>query len=116
MVDYQVDETVPSLIIRYKSRKDAELAFAQGKSFSAAANLEVQWHLPPGSAPKVKEGDELQSGDAAGGDGMVGSPSAEEEEDDENEVHSRVKTDKVDPFNSFLYLFFSLSSRVLTIC
>jgi len=85
-VDYQVDETVPTLTIRYKSRKDAELALSHGKSFPGAPNLEVQWHIPPGAGAKIKEDDDLQGGMVVGGDEMGGSASADEDEEEENEV------------------------------
>lgn len=81
VVDYQFDESVPALAIRYKSRKDAELALGQGKMFTETPLL-VAWDsvVSPSTNRKVKEGsmdDRIEQD--------VGSASAEEDED-ENEV------------------------------
>ena len=96
MVDYQVDEIVPSLTVRYKSRKDAEMALSQGKVNFSDAALHVVWHLPAKTGllthqASLKEGDhdlltslgvsdELGHGDAAL------SADENEEEDEDNQV------------------------------
>ena len=73
------------MTIRYKSRKDAEMALAQGRSFSGA-NLTVSWHMPPGSVPKVKDHVIAEEDDVQAITRNEGSASAEEDDDDENEV------------------------------
>lgn len=85
VVDYNVDEDYPALTIRYKSRKDAEMALAQGRSFTGAS-LSVSWHMPPGSVPKVKDHVAAEEEDEHSAGRIEGSASAEEDEEDENEV------------------------------
>ncbi|XP_032788701.2 RNA-binding protein 26 [Daphnia magna] len=84
VVDYHVDEDYPALTIRYKSRKDAEMALAQGRSFTGA-NLSVSWHMPPGSVPKVKDHVAAEEEDEHSGNRIEGSASAEEDDEEENE-------------------------------
>ena len=84
-MDYTVDEDYPALTIRYKSRKDAEMALSQGRSFTGAS-LSVSWHMPPGSVPKVKDLVAAEEEDEHSVNRIEGSASAEEDEDDENEV------------------------------
>lgn len=83
MVDYQVDEIVASLIIRYKSRKDAEVALLQGRNFTGS-NLNVDWHLPPNANQKTKN--TASDDDDTNIVRNEGAGSAEEEEEEENEV------------------------------
>lgn len=82
-MDYQVDDTVPSLIIRFKSRKDAEVALLQGRNFTGTS-LSVDWHLPPDANQKSNSAASLD-GDEANIAQNEGIGSAEEEEE-ENEV------------------------------
>lgn len=80
------DEDVPALTIRYKSRKDAEMALSQGRNFGGA-NLTVTWHTPPGSVAKVKDdvaAEEDDDHEPTGNDGLA---SAEEDDEEENEVN-----------------------------
>ena len=80
-----MDDDFPALTIRYKSRKDAEMALAQGRNFTGA-NLSVSWHMPPGSVPKVKDHVATEEDDDPGATRNDGSASAEEDDEDENEV------------------------------
>ena len=117
VVDYQVDETgaAPCLTIRYKSRKDAEVALSQGgKSFPGCPNLEVRWHLPPGSAAsKVKSdgGDDLSAGQGVvgtvGADGEQAGAEEVEDEEEENEVMPcQPSMTQLCPFSFFSFSFF----------
>ena len=86
---------MPSLTVRYKSRKDAEMALSQGKmSFSDAA-LHVVWHLPTGSKALVhqvskggggEEGEDLLLGVSELGGDASASADENEEEEEENQV------------------------------
>lgn len=80
-----MDEDFPALTIRYKSRKDAEMALAQGRSFTGAS-LTVSWHTPPGSVPKVKDHVAAEEDDDQNAARNEGSASADEDDEEENEV------------------------------
>ena len=83
-----MDEIVPSLTVRYKSRKDAEMALSQGKMNFSDAALHVVWHLPPGSKALVHqaskgaaEAEDLLLGvSELGGDASASADENEEEE------------------------------------
>ena len=79
VVDYDVDETVPTLVIRYKARKDAEMALVQGRLLPSAV-LDVNWHLRLDSSGKNRKKDDES---ATGLDAGSVSP---DEEEEENEV------------------------------
>lgn len=81
-MDYQVDDAVSMLVIRYKLRKDAEIALLQGRNFTGT-NLNVDWHSLPNTSRNSKDApasddDEVTTTQNEGG-------SAEEGEE-ENEV------------------------------
>ena len=86
-----MDEIVPSLTVRYKSRKDAEMALSQGKVNFNDAALHVVWHLPAKAGllthqASLKEGDDLLLGvsDELGhGDTALSADENEEEEDNQ---------------------------------
>jgi hypothetical protein len=71
------------LVVRYKSRKDAEMALVQGKVFQETP-LTVNWFsVPsPSASRKVKE---VSDEERLTGQEPIGSTSADEEEE-ENEV------------------------------
>ena len=98
MVEEEGD--VQSLTIRYKSRKDAEMALAQGRHFPGA-NLAVGWHAPPGTktakvANNSKGGDHshpaegLEEEDLEMEEDRAGQGSAEENEEEEEEIENEV--------------------------
>jgi len=78
VVDYDVDETVPTLVIRYKARKDAEMALVQGRLFPSAV-LDVNWHLLLDSSGNNRKKDDES---ATGLDAGSVSPDEEEEENE----------------------------------
>lgn len=85
-MDYHVDEDIPALTIRYKSRKDAEMALSQGRSFTGA-NLSVNWHTPAGSVPKVNKDHVAAEEEDEAPRNLEGSASADEDDEEENEVY-----------------------------
>lgn len=83
-MDYQVDDTVSTLIIRYKSRKDAEVALLQGRNFTGG-NLNVDWQSPLNTNQKSKDTSTSDDEEEAVTGQNEGIGSAEEGEE-ENEV------------------------------
>ena len=82
IVDFEVDETVPTLVIRYKARKDAEMALVKGRLFPSAV-LDVNWHLLLDSSGNNRKKERLDDESATGHDAGSVSP---DEEEEENEV------------------------------
>ena len=82
------------------------MALAQGRSFTGAS-LSVSWHMPPGSVPKVKDLVAAEEEDEHSVNRIEGSASAEEDEDDENEVGAHHgKTNEFKKLKAFLLINF----------
>ena len=73
---------MPTLVIRYKARKDAENALVKGRLFPNAV-LDVNWHLLPDSPGNNRKKEHLDDDTAAGHDAGSVSP---DEDEEENEV------------------------------
>jgi len=60
IVDYIVDESTPSIILNYKSRKEAEVAMLKGRTFQDRL-LSVTWCNNPGTGRGVRGSHNLMS-------------------------------------------------------
>lgn len=86
VVDYEVDDSLPMLTIRYKARKDAEMALVKGRTFQETSLL-VTWNSVGGVTGVVRKREIKEEGQEAMGLD-VGSCSADEDDEDneDNEV------------------------------
>lgn len=90
-------------MIRYKARKDAEMALVKGRLFPSAV-LDVNWHLLLDSSGNNRKKERLDDESAAGHDAGSVSP---DEEEEENEVRPFSPT--IPRLNAFKYFNHFLS-------
>ncbi|XP_046384373.1 RNA-binding protein 26 [Ischnura elegans] len=84
LVDYASDESTPSLVINYRTRKEAEVALLQGRVFQDRL-LSLTWWSEGGNSTGEGNGTEVSPGRQSGvGRGVADGEEGEEEEEEEN--------------------------------